>query len=127
MPNAAETLRALAEKARRKDLPRRHELAAVALEIGAEALERVRTFTRKDGEPVEYDSPNDAAAIRAVEVAAALALKFEKPGDHDQQADQMPLDDFVAELAASGIAEEFSRKLAAKLAEQKAPPDAAIQ
>lgn len=102
MSKVAETLRSLAEKARRKDLPRRHELVAVALELGAEAMEATRTFVTKDGDAHEYDAPQMQAANKAIEIAASLALKFERPEDADQPA--MSGEAFASELEQRGLA-----------------------
>lgn len=67
-------LRTLAARARRNDLPGRNELAAVALDLAADAREHVREYVNKHGEKDSYKDPNYGAANKGVEVAAALLL-----------------------------------------------------
>lgn len=91
---AVETLRSLAEKARRKELPNRHELVAIALEIGATALEMTRTYFNEDGEEHTIPMAQPAVALKSVEVAAHLALKeapqpAAAPDELRQQLDAM--------------------------------------
>lgn len=115
MPKAAETLRELAEKARRKSLPNRHELVAVALDIGAEAMEHEREWFNDEGHIGTSRDPQFAAANRSVETAAALALKFEKPDDTDGDT----LDEFVGQVTQSGMAPLLMTKLADAMAQKK--------
>lgn len=117
MPKAAETLRELAEKARRKSLPNRHELVAVALDIGAEAMEHEREWFGKDGDHIGSSrDPQFAAANRSVETAAALALKFEaKPDD----AGDGSMEEFVQQVTQSGMAPVLMTKLAEAMAQKK--------
>lgn len=101
MTKALETVRTLAEKARRKHLPNRAELVQLALELLEDHMEHIEHFVTDDGREIDKPRPQRQAANKALEVAAALALKYEKPGDADQPP--MKPEEFASELDERGL------------------------
>jgi hypothetical protein len=96
MSDTEKTLRQLAERCRRKHVPDRHELAAVALDLAADARGNMREYVTKAGELRSYADPNYQASHKGIEVAASLLLLTGKPGK------EQPTEDDVERLARMG-------------------------
>jgi hypothetical protein len=124
MPKLKETVRTLAEKARRNELPNRAELVALAFELLEDHRDHIEHYVTKEGDTVSVPKPHRQAANKAFEVATVLALKFEKA---DQPGATAGLEEFVQQVTESGMAGMLMTKLADAMQKGGKPPEGALQ
>lgn len=118
-PKAVDTLQAIANRARNRTLPNRHELVEAAALIGAEALGAEYCWTDKHGEERSRPAPNYQAANKSIEVCAAIALKTD-PKAHDE-TDPLELRSFVEQVTRSGLAPMLLSELTKAMAQGGKP------